>query len=233
MANNLRKLTYLLALVYLAFLITCIHGETCFASSAYSTCTSKITMQPFDGIVRYEITQAPSSDDDSPAQCEKIISGKRNKTIQHNSSLPPPPEPSRQIAFRLAEGSGTQWKDTANTTHVDRYESPVSTMSKPVSSSLPLRLDKTPITTDQTNTEILPDDVASQFCWDGIRKTNGKLPFKDLKLTNAIFIKSTTTGNCSEVTKHDFKKKCASWLIHAPDRIKNVKPKAKNKDSIA
>lgn len=41
-------------------------------------------------------------------------------------------------------------------------------------------------------------------------------------IIDADAIKVTTTGNCSEVTEHDFKKKCSSWLVHAPDRIKNV-----------
>lgn len=38
--------------------------------------------------------------------------------------------------------------------------------------------------------KILPDKLATQFCWEGIRKTNGKLPFKDLKIKSAIFSKN-------------------------------------------
>jgi hypothetical protein len=44
---------------------------------------------------------------------------------------------------------------------------------------------------------LMTDCLASQFCWEGIRKVNSKRAFKNLKIQQAVFgKKSNLDHNC-------------------------------------
>jgi len=70
---------------------------------------------------------------------------------------------------------------------------------------------------------VMSNTLATKFCWQGIRKENPKIAFKDTKLKMILFDVVRKNPFSVNATDSELKSKAASWLQHATDRANKEK----------